>query len=71
MHLAVAAGLGIGLLPWVTPAALSQHASTSSEALSVSIKAAPSPAPALQITGTLDFTRSVQRQRTIQSSSIQ
>ncbi|MEY2499707.1 MAG: hypothetical protein QOI07_41 [Verrucomicrobiota bacterium] len=65
MHLAVAAGLGIGLLSWVTPAALSQQASTSIEESSVSIKAAPSPAPALQITGSLDFTRSVQQQRAI------
>ncbi|MEY2585426.1 MAG: hypothetical protein QOD80_1452 [Verrucomicrobiota bacterium] len=65
MRLAVVAGLGIGLLSWVTPAALSQPASTSTEGSSASIKAAPPPAPALQMTGTLDFTRSVQQQRAI------
>jgi hypothetical protein len=65
MRLAVAGGLVIGLLSWATPAALSQHASTSTEGSTVSIKAAPPPTPALQITGTLDFTRSVQQQRAI------
>src|SRR6266576_6917937 len=65
VRLKVAAGICIGLLPWLTPAALSQHASTSTEASSASIKAAPSPTPALQITGTFDFTRGFQQQRSI------
>src|SRR5436190_11713875 len=65
MRLAVAAGLCIGLLPWVTPAALSQHASTSTEVSSASIKAAPSPTPARQITRTFDFRRGFQQQRSI------
>ena len=65
----VAAAFCIGLLPWVTPAALSQQSSTKAAVSRISLKADPSPTPvvpdALQITGTFDFTRSFQQQRSI------
>ena len=65
MRLANSAVLCIGLLPLVTAAALAQRAQTSS----VSMKATPSPSPvipeALKITGTFDFTRGLQQQRSI------
>ncbi|MFN2623989.1 MAG: hypothetical protein ABR611_14215 [Chthoniobacterales bacterium] len=59
----------IGLLPWFTPAALSQQPSTREEASHVSLKADSPPTPvvpdALQITGTFDFSRGFRQERSI------
>jgi hypothetical protein len=65
VRLAVALGFSIGLLPCVTPIALSQRPSINPEAPSASIKAPFSPTAAPQFTGTLEFTRSLHQERSI------